>query len=474
VVGIAGDVYSLGSTLYVLLTGRTPYQGGTVVEIVEKVKTGRFDPPAQVAAGVPRDLDAVCRKAMAFDPAGRYADARALAADLERWLADEPVSARREPRLERVRRWLRRHRTAAVAGVTALVLVAAGAAVAAVLQHRLVELERATVRQLTETRSLTRKLIVATRQGPYAGRQEQYQALAEARKFFENQTAGGDPQSLFELGAVENTEGVLRLQAGDAPAAKSLFDRAAEVFEQGLRHHPLDLDLAFALAVARSNQGAAGIVLEKPAEAKQYFEQALARLDQFKRDLPDAPQFQTPRLQVERGLATSHAQLGNDAFLANRPDEALREFETAYTLFKQLEPREAELPEFTPTYDGFLQGYGEVARLRAAQNWEAGKRVEALVLYRIVDRVWSHIHRRNPADAEMALKLNQIRFAGGYLAQEYLESAAGLALAAAERRRIAADGLERLDAVVDRASLDPDWTRVRAALAKIAAEAGPT
>ena len=87
---------------------------------------GDFPPPRQVRREVPRALEAICLKAMAPRPEDRYASARALAADVERWLADEPVSAWREPPWTRLDRWARRHRTAtAAAAATILVALAA-------------------------------------------------------------------------------------------------------------------------------------------------------------------------------------------------------------------------------------------------------------------------------------------------------------------------------------------------------------
>jgi tetratricopeptide (TPR) repeat protein len=128
--GPATDVYSLGATLYTLLAGQAPVHGRDTAEVLEKVRQGHWLPPRQVKPSVPKALDAVCRKAMALQPGERYASALALAVDVERWLADEPVSAWREPWGARVRRWTRRHRTAVVGtavatGVT-LLLVGGG------------------------------------------------------------------------------------------------------------------------------------------------------------------------------------------------------------------------------------------------------------------------------------------------------------------------------------------------------------
>jgi WD40 repeat protein len=133
--GPASDVYSLGAILYHALTGRYPPEGKTRAEVIANVARGSFPPPHLVKPDVPKALEAVGLKAMAFQPEGRYAGAKELAADVERWLADEPVSAWREPFALRARRWLKRHRTL-VTGTGATVLVGLCAAVALAVQQR--------------------------------------------------------------------------------------------------------------------------------------------------------------------------------------------------------------------------------------------------------------------------------------------------------------------------------------------------
>jgi len=109
-VGTASDTYSLGATLYVLLTGKKPFEDASILHLFDDVKAGKFKPPILVDSTVPKALDAICRKAMSFHAKDRYASARHLADDIERWLADEPVSAWQEPWSLRVRRWMKRHR----------------------------------------------------------------------------------------------------------------------------------------------------------------------------------------------------------------------------------------------------------------------------------------------------------------------------------------------------------------------------
>jgi serine/threonine protein kinase/tetratricopeptide (TPR) repeat protein len=121
------DVYLLGATLYEILTGCPPRRGATRDEILEMARTAPPVPPRKLCKQVPRSLEAICLKAMSRGREHRYASAMDLADDVQRFLANEPVSACNEWWVVRAWRWMKRHRRpiarASVAGiVVALVL----------------------------------------------------------------------------------------------------------------------------------------------------------------------------------------------------------------------------------------------------------------------------------------------------------------------------------------------------------------
>jgi serine/threonine protein kinase/Flp pilus assembly protein TadD len=140
--GSASDVYSLGATLYCMLTGKVPFEAKDAAALLQRVQKSDFLHPRQVKRNVPAALEAVCLKAMALRPQDRYDSPRTLADDVEHWLADEPVSAWREPLMMRTGRWVRRHRvlatSTAVAVLVALVLGTGGL----VWRHQQEERER--------------------------------------------------------------------------------------------------------------------------------------------------------------------------------------------------------------------------------------------------------------------------------------------------------------------------------------------
>ena len=98
--GPRSDVYSLGATLYCLLAGRAPFDDLDVETVLRKVQRGEFPSLHELKPGVPRSLEAICLTALALRPEDRYSSAQALADDVDRWLADEPVSAMRESALQ--------------------------------------------------------------------------------------------------------------------------------------------------------------------------------------------------------------------------------------------------------------------------------------------------------------------------------------------------------------------------------------
>ena len=142
--GPRSDVYSLGATLYCLLTGKPPHEGDDLGAILHWVQRSEFTTPRQLDPSIDRPLEAVCLKAMALEPDNRYGSCKDLADDIERWMADERVSAWREPWTRLLMRWLTRHRTGVTAtGAAILVALVGLGAVSGVQARANGELKRA-------------------------------------------------------------------------------------------------------------------------------------------------------------------------------------------------------------------------------------------------------------------------------------------------------------------------------------------
>src|SRR5262249_34890257 len=136
------DVYSLGVTLYELLTLQPAFGGNDRQEVLRQLATEEPRPLRCLNGAIPAELETIVLKALAKEPAERYGTARELADALRRFLDDRPIRARRPTLWQRLRRWARRYRAAVTTGAIASVVLLLGAVAALTISNLRITQER--------------------------------------------------------------------------------------------------------------------------------------------------------------------------------------------------------------------------------------------------------------------------------------------------------------------------------------------
>ncbi len=239
------DVYALGATLYELLSGAPPYSGATPTDVIMQIISRPARPLQRVAKSVPRDLAIIAGTCLEKEPERRYDSARALRADLARWLAGEPITARAPGLMYRAHSLLRRHRALAAAIVLATLITGAVGGYQISRLHKERAVAEVTARLEDRVRYIER-LLDHDRALPL---HDTRSAVARAEGEIATLASGIPPQ--FSA-AVAYAEGRARLAAGDAALALELLERS---WNSGLR----EPSVAYYYAAASIEEYARGL-----------------------------------------------------------------------------------------------------------------------------------------------------------------------------------------------------------------------
>lgn len=299
--GPASDVFSLGATLYMLLTGRTPQEGKDIGEILMRVQRGMFSKPRELNSAIPRGLEAICLKAMQLSPEDRFKTARQMGEDLEAWLADEPLVALPESIFTRGRRWVKKHRTLVTSGVATLI-VALGVSSGGVYM-----LSQANERERTAKESAVAAKQEVDRQSQRVDKLltlskkslNSYEQLSQAEELnsFPMRDLRGQLQesaieyyqALSQVAAESESERADRAEAyfrlaetyyemGDIDQAAESYSAAAERYQELAAEFPENLEYQYHRVAAKVDKADMLIFSQRGPEAKQLLAEGLEQL----------------------------------------------------------------------------------------------------------------------------------------------------------------------------------------------------
>jgi thiol-disulfide isomerase/thioredoxin len=249
----ATDIYSLGAVLYDLITGRPPFAESSTMDTLMKVLAEDPTPPRQLNPHVDRDLETICLTCLNKEPRRRYASAEALARDLERYLADEPIQARRVSRLERARKWVRRRPLSATlvaaVGVVALLLAGGGWGFSVRLQGAVRQAQEAQARaekgeqeadlkrqQMNDYLVYLNERLANLKIEEPVRLEFLHEGLALCEQFHKGR--GEDPEAYRQTALLYRCLGDLELERKDTRKATEAYGRAQKLLEQLVQDHP--------------------------------------------------------------------------------------------------------------------------------------------------------------------------------------------------------------------------------------------
>jgi serine/threonine-protein kinase len=408
--GRQSDVYSLGATLYCLLTGKAPFEGDDM-GVLCRVQAGDFPPPRRHDPTLDGALEAVCLKAMAARPAHRYPTCRALADDVERWMADEPVSAWHEPVLRRARRWARRHKPLVACAAALLAATVVGLIAGTILlsranartenQREIAEVNYHKARAAVDnyfTRVSQSKLLEVPGLQPL--RKELLESALKYYKDFLRERAD-DAASQSGSAAAYARAAALTQLIGSHEEALGLYRQALALYEQLVRDHPEEpFYHRVDLAIVCDRYGNLLRISGHADEAMRVQARGLALRAAMARAHPDSARFQDE-------LAQSHLGIGTLLRESGRLDEAMNHFATALAIDEALLQR----TDLTLDLPGDLGShYASPDRLRnhlvrsllsiSHMQYGLGRHEESLRSRRRACDIAEEMARAHPSDAD--------------------------------------------------------------------------
>ena len=393
ILGPASDVYSLGATLYHILTGFPPAHGARDgEEMLDRTRRGEIPPARSVNSKTPKSLSAICAKAMALEPSSRYASAEALAADLEHWLADEPTCARREGPLARLARFGRKHRGVVGAMIVGLALVAGLSGVAAWREKGL-RLAESAARSEAEAnyasaKQAVDKYVETVTQADLL-KEDRFkpllkELLKDAAAFYERlmKESEGRPERLPDLASASFQVAYLGALRGSVDEAKRTYARTIEVFRELANTSPTATDNQRGLAKSHNNLALLQRDTGESQAALVNFQAALTILKKLAGANPTVNEYR-------RDVATNHLNQGLLQRDIGDSQAAMVSFREALAIRVELH---AEHPTVTQNQSDLAESHAKLGLLQS----ETGDFSAAIFSYRTAMTIQTQLVAENP------------------------------------------------------------------------------
>jgi eukaryotic-like serine/threonine-protein kinase len=288
----ASDVYSLGATLYCLLTGKTPFNEPDPILILPKVCAGDFPRPREVKSKVPVALEAICLKAMAVSPDDRYSSAGTLGEEIERWLADQPVLAYPEPLSARALRWVRRRKQWVAAAAVFLILAVLGLAI---YDWRITAEKARSTDQLAMTRAALRELLKVSGENltviPNTEKLREHLAQLVLDRYHQlGDRFPGDPGVRFETAQVLHVIGAIGGLTGQFAKSQASYEKAIRELTNLCENSPGRIDYRRWLVEVFIDRGELNHMNGRTIDAENDFQAAITNADKL-RSVPLSPNY---------------------------------------------------------------------------------------------------------------------------------------------------------------------------------------